>query len=327
MKLRFGRGPKLTLSESWTSDLIDVNERAHEYLWEPVDIQSKLTIRDILKLTLLSPKLKDIFRNRNPALFDSLSDDFFQTPQVKSKFFRKIDYFYLEKNFTIIPTNKNISDGWSMILYGMGRIEKGDEHEESGYMVGDEWRYEVFYPIENYLDIQVRVTQEVDFIDDSELVSKGYSSPKPRLGEVLDGFFHGTKMFWLSDEDQSSSEEDEDIESEEDTHEEPEEPFFLGRSMDLDERIGKIFCSEIFENFRQEFVQEFVTVHVLGYAVTGLLHSIWMLDDDEQAALQIERDYGGSLKLRSEYMKASGFEIRKLMRETWRKHTEATGID
>ena len=68
-------------------------------------------------------------------------------------------------------------------------------------------------------------------------------------------------------------------------------------------------------------------MHVTGYAVTGLLYSIWMLDDDEQAALQIERDYGGSLKLRSEYMKASGFEIRKLMRETWRKHTEATGID
>ena len=308
--LRLGGGPTLKLYTNWETEPVEVTDQAHHYLWEPVSVQSSLTVGDIFRLLRICPPLIDIFARWYAKDFlkhvEKGNEDWIDNspPSERIEFLRLSLQWYVDKK------TGHIECGDKMCLSGVSIIQNyqnTNHHMPSG----DQIKFKISDDIVNYLDLRLVVDCEVELYGLWPAAGTKIKFPKIvrddiQLGEILEGFFHGISYFGPPhDKCENDALRQEMLEKEMSEMTDGKLADYL-TEMQQQAKATKLLldtsCREIFK-------------HLGGIESNIVSEAIWQIDDDQIAETSLDKKFKGKISLKKKYREIDGKSLRKIFSE------------
>jgi hypothetical protein len=311
--LRLGGGPTLKLYTDWETEPVEVTDQAHQYLLEPVSVQSSLKVGDIFRLLRICPPLIDIFSRW-------YAKDFLEHAEKGSQDWigdfsdnEHIDYLELSSRWYADDETGCIECSDKMCLSGVSIIRNYDKsHHKSSC---ERINFKISDEIVNYLDLPLRVDLEIKLHGfcislDGKKRTKKVNQEEIRLGEILEGFFHGISYLgppnskWKID---ALTQEIQENEVSEVTIGSLAEYISETREQ---EKTTKIISDK---SCRKTFKSQG------GVASNILLEAIWRIDDDQNAETSLQNTFRGKVRLKNEYREMNGKSLRMIFSKILKK--------
>lgn len=303
--LRLGGGPTLTLYTDWETEPVDVTDRAHQYLWELVSVQSSLKVGDIFRLLRACPPLIDIFSRWHAKEFlehaekggEEWPDD---VPQNE-----RIEYLELSSEWFADRKKGRIEHSHKMNLSGMSPIQEAD-NLELGVSAGNRINFDVSGAILNCLDLPLSVDHKINFYPRTTSAKEKSKLPKitrehVTLGDILEGFLHGISWFGGPGDGQGVVKEIQEMQSDEAnwTCYSSVEEFdsYLKQLTRTANRPQDASCKKVFKKRG-------------GIKTDILTQEIWQLDDEMNSQASLDVQFKGKVRLKKKYREFDGKSLR-----------------
>lgn len=194
MKLfRLGSGGRLVCDYGWDNEPADVTDRAHQFLFEPIAVQSSFKVRDLLSLMRECEPLQEIYGRWFVQEF--LEDANLGAVERTGPLYARVHFLRLETIWEKSDQGDFLGYDHSMDLSGYSMVQRADR---VSYMVrkGERIRYSMEGSLRPYLDLPLHVDPEI------KVFRRGSSAPncieplpqvwrdKVTLGQIIEGFFY-----------------------------------------------------------------------------------------------------------------------------------------
>jgi hypothetical protein len=311
--LTLAPGPKLIWRDIHRQDSshpvdTDVAHRSVEFLYEPVTLDHRLKLGDVLALLDACPPLRQVFRRdfaeemcaeaRKGALPPSRGSD----PEEISG----IDYLELYWSWGYDTATTAYSSVHRLDLHGVGRLLAVDA-PLYGSRAGERINWSVsLTPIRELLDLPLRLRDAFNITED-DIDAKAYGDtvttakcPVVLLGQVIHGVlcelsFHGGP-------EQQAKFHDE----------------LMARKAEVDAGTAKLIpADDVFSEFdRPGFDTLFDTLG--DVAQSDVSSALRRIGDDEPVGPWLERAFDGKVVVKAQYRERLGREFRKMFRAAGR---------
>lgn len=311
--LRLGGGPTLTLYTDWETEPVDVTDRAHQYLWELVSVQSSLKVGDIFRLLRACPPLIDIFARWHAKEFlehaekggEAWSDD---VPHNQ-----RIEYLELSSEWFADRKKGRIEHSHKMNLSGMSPIQEAD-NLELGVSAGNRINFDVSGAILNCLDLPLRVDHGIGFYPRMSSDKKSSKFPKivresVTLGDILEGFLYDLSWFGGPGDEQEVVEAMQEMQSDEENWTRYSIEDFKTHLKELAKKATypqDVSCKTIFKKRG-------------GVGPNVLAQAIWQLDDEINSQTSLDAKFKGKVRLKKKYREFDGRSLRMAFAEKLQK--------
>lgn len=281
----------------------NVTDRAHEYLFAHVTVDSAVTLGDVFRLLESSPLLKQVFRRDfAEELCSEARKGGFDAEPNDAASPEGIEFLELYQQWNLDTSNQTYSSTQRLELHGVGfelQADAPNYHRKKGERV--QWSVSLT-PLRELLALPVRVNTEVRVMEDdinakafSEEVFKG-KHPDVTLGQVIDGIVYELSF-----------------------HGGPQEraEFRSG----LDEQLAEIKSGtaelvsgdDIFEaDDRPGFEMMFESLG--GVAQRDVSFAMRQIDDDANAAAWLDKEFEGRVVVKTRFRDKTGREFRMAFR-------------
>lgn len=312
--LRLGGGPTLMLYSDWDTEPADVTERAHQYLWENVAVQSSFKVGDIFRLLRACPPLIDIFARWHVKEFLANAEQGGKEWPAEAPLHERIESFELTSGWHADAKTGRIEYNQKMNLCGIGYAQQVD-NEIDGTPAGHRTIFDVSGSVMHCLDAPLRVNKEFEFYYYDFGAKKKFKPPVidrdgVTLGEILEGFFYGISWFGGPGDQEAFAkmlkEADDDEASWSGPFNADQISLYMEETLqNVNDPLGRA-CKAIFKK-RGSFDN-----HVLDRVV-------WQLDDEANAQASLTQSFKGKVRLKRKFCDMNGRQLReayvKILRE------------
>lgn len=316
--IRLGGGPTLMLYSDWDSEPADVTERAHQYLWETVSVQSSLKVGDIFRLLRACPPLIDIFARWHVKEFLESAERGGEEWPAEAPLHGRIESFELTSGWHADAKTGRIEYNQKMNLCGIGYAQQED-NEIDGTPAGHRTIFDVSGSVMRCLDAPLRVNKEFEFYYYDFGAKKKFKPPVidrdgVTLGEILEGFFYGISWFGGPGDEEEFAKMLKAADDDEASWSGPFDADQISLHMEktlqsVDDPLGRV-CKSVFKR-RGNFDN-----HVLDKAV-------WQLDDETNAQASLTQSLKGKVRLKRKFCDMNGRQLREAYVKILRKNNMA----
>jgi hypothetical protein len=192
--LRLGSGGRLVCDYGWDHEPADVTERAHQFLFEPIAVQSSFKVRDLLALVRACEPLQEIYARWFVREF--LTDADLGAVEQTGSLYARVQFLRLETIWEKSDHGDFFDYDNSLKLSGYSMVQRKD-HIFYLASKGERIRYSMEGSLRPYLDLPLLVDPEI------KVFRQGSSAPnciepfpdvrreKATLGQIIEGFFYG----------------------------------------------------------------------------------------------------------------------------------------
>lgn len=315
-ELQLFPGPRL-VRKSWDYDddigagewiSIDVTDRAHEYLFQDVEIDHEFTLADLFRLLIDKPIMQAVFRRNFDA---ELCAEVIKGPILaEEQAWERLEFLELYQSWSYDSSASTYEGADRFYLHGVGIVQDSDTFEH-GYLThkkGERIKWSIsLTPVRELWHLPIRVNSEVLICeDDIDAKQYGKTLQTVKNKNITLGRFIQEILWELS------------------WHGTPEDSEKVSRG--LKEQMVEIDAGtaetvpyeDVFESFgsvseKSVYAKFFVGTDTFDRAeVYQVLHE---LEDVELAQSGLKRLLDGKLQLRPEFAELTGRELRKAVRE------------
>ena len=302
-------GPVLS-AQRWVRDgdddkmeRVDVSDRAHEYLFETIELDSQMTLGDVFALLTKAPLLQQIFRRYwSEELCAEAQKGPLPPVSPDSALNERIEYLELYQQWAFDSGRKTYLPTQRLQLHGLG-AELEDDSPAYGRKKGERIAWSVsLTPVRELLTLPVRVNPEVVITED-DVDSRAYGleisrvlHPDVTLGQIIDGVlyelgFHGgpTEQAAFAAELRTRAKEATDG------------SIALINADDVLAESVQPACDAMFDDLG-------------GRTMREIQKAMLLIDDDENAASWFEKKFEGTVIVKAQFRNRTGKEFRKAFR-------------
>jgi hypothetical protein len=281
----------------------DVSDRAHEYLFAHLALDSALTLGDVFRLLEASPVLKQVFRRDfADELCDEARKGAVTADPRDATSPERIEFLELYQQWSLDTSTQTYTATQRLHLHGVGfelDADAPDYYRKKGERI--QWSVSLT-PLREMLELPVRVNPEVCLTEDDvnakafgDEVAKG-RHPDVTLGQVLDGVLYELSF-----------------------HGGPQEraDFRSG----LDEQLAEIKTGTAELVSGDDFFDDddrpgFETMFegLGGVAQHDVSFAMRQIDDEANAAGWLEKEFEGKVVVKARFRDKTGREFRKAFR-------------
>jgi hypothetical protein len=306
-------GPKLIWRDIHRQDAnhpvdTDVAHRAVEFLYEPVTLDRRLTLGDVLSLLYVCPPLQQVFRR---DFAEELCAEARKGPVPQSRGsdpeeVSGIESLELYWSWGYDTTTTAYSSVHRLDLHGVGRILAVDA-PAYGRRAGERINWSIsLTPLRELLDLPLRLRDAFNVTED-DIDAKAYGDtvanakcPVVLLGQVIHGVLY--ELSFHGGPEQQTEFHDE----------------LMARKAEVDAGTAKLIAADdVFSEFdRPGFDTLFDS---LGDVAQGDVSSaLRRIGDDEPVGLWLDREFDGKVVVKLQYRERVGREFRKMFRAAGR---------
>jgi hypothetical protein len=288
---------------------LDVTNRAHEHLFEVVVVHASVTVGDVFRLLDASPLLQQIFRR---DFAEELCAEAREGPVAMAKTEQgssvdeRIEFIELYQQWSFDSSTKVYGPTQHLQLHGVGFVLEADS-EEHHRKRGERVQWSVsLTPVRELLALPLRVNADVQITED-DINAKAYANeiaqvrhPDVTLGQIIHGLlwelsFHGApeSQLEVAQELKACVAEIKAGTAE------------LVSGNDLFEDLDRPGCAALFDKLGNHSARD----------VSSALQNI---EDDENAAAWLEREFDGALVVKPQFRDRNGREFRMAFRAAGR---------
>lgn len=306
-------GPKLIWRDIHRQDAnhpvdTDVAHRAVEFLYEPVTLDHRLKLGDVLSLLFVCPPLRQVFRRdfaeelcaeaRKGPLPQSRGSD----PEEVSG----IESLELCWSWGYDTATTAYSSVHRLDLHGVGRILAVDA-PAYGSRAGERINWSIsLTPVRELLDLPLRLRDAFNITED-DIDANAYGDtvanakcPVVLLGQVIHGVLY--ELSFYGGPEQQTEFHDE----------------LMARKAEVDAGTAKLIpADDVFSEFDRPGLD--TLFDSLGDVAQGDVSSaLRRIGDDESVGLWLEREFDGKVVVKVQYRERVGREFRKMFRAAGR---------
>jgi|CXWL01.1.fsa_nt_gi hypothetical protein len=276
----------------------DVSDRAQEFLFELVTVHPETTLADIFSLLEASPLLQRIYRR---DLVEELCAEARNGPEelLADATYEGIEFLELYQQWGLDTSTNEYSGAQHLQLHGIGR-ELAEDRPQEGKKKGERIEWSVgLTPLRKLLSLPVRVNAEVR-VTEEDPAAKAHLSEIKRvrnadvsLGQVIDS------LLWELSFHGGPQEQREVLEGlKRQLAEINDGTAQLVSHDDLFGHLDKPGCDALFDDLGGRSTSE------IGKAIRDI-------DDDQNAAADLERVFDGEVVVKAQFRDLCGREFRK----------------
>lgn len=282
---------------------VDVSVRAHQFLFETVELDPRVTLADVLGLLAKDAALRQVFhRDWSEEICAEAQMGPLQRSSPDTSLDERIEYLelYLQWGFdssrqTYLPTQR-------LQLHGLGAELKNDApayRRKKGERIA--WSISLT-PVRELLTLPIRVNPEVVITED-DVDSRSYGleiarvfHPDLTLGQIVDGVLHELSFHGGPAQQTEFAEE-----LEMRTQEATDGSVALINVDDVLEESVQPACDAMFDDLG-------------GRTSREIQKAMLLIGDDENAAAWFSRTFDGAVVVKAQFRNRTGKEFRKAFR-------------
>lgn len=302
-------GPAL-IAQRWVKEgdeevgeRVDVSGRAHQFLFETVELDTGVTLADVLGLLVKDAVLRLVFhRDWSEEICAEAQMGPLQPSSPDTSFDERIEYLELYQQWGFDSSRQTYLPTQRLQLHGLG-AELKDEAPAYGRKKGERIAWSIsLTPVRELLLLPIRVNPEVVITED-DVDSRAYGleisrvfHPDVTLGQIVDGVlyelgFHGgpAQQTEFAEELERRSQEATDVSVK------------LINVDDVLEESVQPACDAMFDDLG-------------GRTSREIQKAMLLIEDNENAATWFDKTFDGAVVVKAQFRNRTGKEFRKAFR-------------
>jgi hypothetical protein len=286
-----------------TSERVDVSDRAHQFLFETIEMAPDVTLGDLLGLLRRDPVLRQVFqRDWSEELYAEAQKGPLEPSSPDAALQERIEWLELYQQWSFDSSRQTYLPTQRLQLHGIG-AELKEDAPAYGRKKGERITWSIsLTPVRELLTLPIRVNPEVVITED-DLDSRSYGlevsrvrHPDVTLGQIIDGV-----MYDLGFHGGPAEQAEFAAELEQRVQEVGSGAVELMSVDDVLEESVQPACSALFDALGDHSAREIQT-------------AMRRIDDDENAASWFDKEFNGAVVVKAQFRDRSGKEFRKAFR-------------
>ena len=304
--LRLCSGGRLIYDYGWQREPEDVTERGHQFLFEPLVVQSSFKVRDVLALMRACPELQEIYGRW--FVRDFLEDTELGVIDQAGPAYARVQFLQLETVWEKSDEGDFLEYDYRLDLSGYSMVQRRDRYSEMARR-GERIRYGMEGSLRPYLDLPLRIETDILLFTQGSLAPNSmepYSKVKREkviLGQIIEGFFYSVSFFGPPEKFKKIMQDMHEMEADKNAwHVLPTEELEDPVPAEANEGSGR---DKVFDHFMSRYP---------AHKLYELDEQIFLADEDIPIKRTLHKKFGKQVQILPEFSELTGRAFRLLYR-------------